>query len=167
MLGKYAKGKKVGFLTTGNETGKKEGAAIKEKFKLEMTEFYVQTVDEWKASFIDAQTKVDMLLIYNNDGLKDWDVEAMKAFVDQNTKIPTGANMDYMAVYALAGFTKSAEEQGSYAAKTALDIIGGKKVSDIPVVPNTKAKVFVNTRVGKALGVTFDLDIMDQAEVIK
>jgi len=41
-----------------------------------------------------------------------------------------------MAPFVLVGYMKSGEEQGAWAARTALEILNGKSPAEIPVVEN-------------------------------
>ena len=55
---------------------------------------------------------MDILLIDSDGGLYSDKASEMKAFVEANTKVPTGTSYDFMAPYALLDFAKVAEEQG-------------------------------------------------------
>ena len=56
-----------------------------------------------------------------------------------------------MAHVALIGVVKSAEEQGRWAADTALRILGGTPPSEIAITKNKGAKLFINKTLGDAM----------------
>ena len=84
-------------------------------------------------------------------------------FVLQHTTIPSGCNIATAIPFAMIGFTKVAREQGEWAATTALEILAGKKPSEIPVVTNHKAKIYLNMRLAKKLDITLPMELMEQA----
>jgi ABC-type uncharacterized transport system substrate-binding protein len=127
---------------------------------------FVKDLDAWKAAYIDLQGKTDVLLI-RNDGIKGWDKAAMVAFCEENAKIPSGAIQEEVAPYAFASYAKIAEEQGEWAANAGLQILGGKKPSEVGEVQNKKAKIILNMKIAKKLGIAPDLALVKQAELIK
>jgi ABC-type uncharacterized transport system substrate-binding protein len=62
-----------------------------------------------------------------------------------------------MARVSLIGVVKIAEEQGQWAADAAIKILDGTSPADIPVVKNKRAKLFINKKMGDAMGI--DLSI--------
>ncbi len=166
QMKKFAKGDKVGYLAGDVETSRKEGYYYKNKFKLNLTEKYVHSFDEWKAAFLELQNSNDMLII-DSTAVKDWDKEKAIAFVAENTKVPTGSVLDFVAPYALISYTKIAQEQSDYSVKTVFQIFDGTAVASIPITQNKLAKVYINAKIAKKLGSVFDIGLMKQAEVIK
>jgi hypothetical protein len=61
---------------------------------------------------------------------------------------------------------KSAEEQGRYAALTALKILSGQSPADTPLVANTKNHLTVNLQLAKNAGIVFPVSVLKQARVI-
>ena len=59
--------------------------------------------------------------------------------------------------------TKVAEEQGEWAAETALAILGGAKPSQIPIVPNRRWNLFVNQALLDRAGVRLPAHLMHTA----
>jgi hypothetical protein len=58
------------------------------------------------------------------------------AFIKANTKVPTGSINDWMAPYCLLTLARRTEEQGEWAAQTALLILDGTPISSIAVAEN-------------------------------
>lgn len=163
----FAKGKRIGLLSSDNETARKVGFYTKKLYVPDLVEYYAKSFSEWKKYFIELQSKVDILILDNNAGIGDWNNEEAEKFVINNTKIPTGANNTWMTPYTVLGYTKVAEEFGEYSAKTALEILNGKKIEDIPIVTNKKGQLFINMKLANKLGYTFKPSLLKMAKIIK
>ncbi len=107
-----------------------------------------------------------MVLIDSDGGLYKDQAADLKAFMEANTKIPTGTTYDFMAGYALVDFAKVAEEQGDWAAGAALKILGGASPDSIPVAQNEKGKLIINARIAKTLNVEIPYEVLETAEQI-
>ncbi len=166
-LKRYAKGDRVGHIGKNNETDRKEGYYIAKKFELKLDEAYVDTFEQWKKEYLALQDRVDMLIVQNNAGIADWNDEEARKFILENTKIPTGALLDFMAPFVLVAYGRSAQEQGEWAGYAALLILGGTAPSEIPVSENKRAKVYLNLPIANKLGVKFPFELIKSATIIK
>ena len=167
LLKKYSKGKKVAYLAADVFTARKEAHNYVRYFNLKLDSTYVKTYEKWKQEYRNYQKKTDILIVGNIEGINDWDASDAKMTVEKYTTIPTGSIYDFMAKYSLVGITKSAQEQGEWAAKTALEILGGKLPSDIPVTTNKNAKIFLNMSLAKKLKVVFPMQLIEQASFVQ
>jgi len=167
QLKKYAKGSRMGFLGEECETTRKEALYYKKLFKMEFAEEYVTTFAQWKSKFLDMQEKFDLVLMYNNAAINDWNKEEAAKFAFNNTKIPVGGVMGWMAPYSLLIYSTAPEEQGQWSANAALEILNGRKPSDIPLVTNKTAKIFLNMKMAKKLGIVFPIELVNQAEFVE
>ncbi len=166
-LEKFAKGNRLAFLGVDNETSRKEAENTQTKLGLKFTEqVFAATFEDWKKAFLDLQSKVDIIFIENNAGIKDWDDAAAKKLTRESTTIPTGSIYDWMAPYVMISYAKSASEQGEWAAGAALRIIGGEKPKDIAVAKNEKGELYVNIPIATKLGVQIPLNILKSAKKI-
>ena len=166
-MSKFAKGKRVGFLGKDNETDHKEADQIVKKFNLQLTAKFVNTFEEWKASFTEMQTQVDMLLIINNAGLTGWNDAEARKFAMENTKVPTGTSFDHVTPFVLIGYAKLASEQGEWAAGAAEQILQGKSPKDIPVTHNQKGQLYLNMSIAGKMGVQFPLEMLKASKIVK
>jgi ABC-type uncharacterized transport system substrate-binding protein len=141
----------VGYLAADTLTERKDGEFTKRDVREEYIERYVKTLDEWKTAFNQMQNQVDVLIVGNNGGIKGWDYGEAERFVLENTRIPTGCLLDWIAPLVFLGATRSATEQGHYAATTALRILNGAQPSSIPVVSNVQADIIINLKIAKKL----------------
>ena len=167
-LGDYAKGKRVGFLTVETETERIEQKAYHDQLKLKFAEErFVKTFAEFKAAFKEMQDRVDILLLGNYAGIPDWNEAEAKAFVEANTRIPSGAMYDFMMPFAMLGLTKIAEEQGIWAAKATLQILKGTPPSSIPIARNKEGQIMLNVKLASKGSVVFKPELVRNAVVLK
>ena len=143
----------VGYLAADTLTERKDGLYTKRDVREDFIERYVKTFDEWKLAFNQMQNKVDVLIVGNNGGIQGWNDADAQLFAQENTRIPTGCLLDWMAPVVFLGATRSAQEQGSYAATTALKILDGTPPSSIPIVGNVQANIIINMKMAKKLGI--------------
>ena len=153
FLERLTDGRRVGYLAAEVFTAHKEQENIESTFSMRFTETrYATTMDEWQSQFRELQGKVDILLVGNSAGTEGWDDDAAARFVEQYSKIPSGGIHEHMSRFVLIGYTKLAEEQGEWAAKTALRIIDGTPPSSIPIARNTQGRLVINARIADSLG---------------
>lgn len=154
MLRRYAKGDKIGYLTEDTPTKRKEKEFHSQLFGIEYDGVYlVNTFDEWKQSFLQAQQEMDMLIILGVAAVSDWDDEEARVFTEQHTQIPTGTDFGWLMHVAMLGVGKSPEEQGRWAAKAALKILEGVPPGNIPLAYNKEGTLYFNKNIAANLGI--------------
>ncbi len=166
QLRAFSKGDRIGYIAVDNLTAKKEGSYYKKLFSIDLTETYAAAFSEWKRKFIDIQKQADLLIIGNNAGIKGWVDEEAAGFIEAETRVPTGVLYDFLAPYAMIGFVKLPEEQGVWAAKTALKILNGTAPADIPVTRNHEGTLIINTRIAQVLKVELPYQLIELADQI-
>jgi ABC-type uncharacterized transport system substrate-binding protein len=164
----YAKGSRIGFLTSDTETERKEGTWIKKIFKMQFaSEEYVKTLAAWKDTFTRMQTETDMLILNSVAGINDWDEAEAATWALAHGRIPSGTTYTWLMPVAMIGLIKVAEEQGEWAAQTALKILAGTSPASIPIVQNKRASVSVNVKLASKAGIVFPSALLKNATVIK
>ena len=166
QLRQYSPGEKIGVIAADDLTTRKEAENTKRILGIDTVNYFAADMADWKKGFLQLQGKVDTLLIANTAGLKGWSEEEAADFVAANTKVPTGATLEHMAPFAMLSFTKIAEEQGFYAAVTALKILNGTSPKSIPVVKNKDGKLYVNLKIAKKLDVEIPFDVLESASKV-
>jgi ABC-type uncharacterized transport system substrate-binding protein len=124
---------------------------------------FVKTFAQWKAAYLDLQETSDMILVGNAASIDGWDAGAARTLVNQSTKVPTGNWDAWMAPFALVTFATKPEEQGTWAARTALGILSGTPPSQIRVATNKTARVILNMPLAKKLGIRFPMELINRA----
>lgn len=153
FLQRLTSGRRIGYLAADVFTAHKEQENIAKTFSINFAETrFSKDLAEWREQFRELQGKVDILLVGNAVGTEAWDEEAAAQFAESNTRIPTGAIDEHMAPFALIGYTKLPQEQGEWAAKTALKILGGASADDIPISRNRQGRLILNARIAEGLG---------------
>lgn len=107
---------------------------------------------EWKTAFIAANQTFDLIYLPTNGSIKNWDKTEAVETVSQNIKVPIITCDDFMMPYCVFGMTKVAAEQGEWAAKSALKILEGKPIGEIPLTRNKKSTVWLNQKLAKKIG---------------
>ena len=164
-LARYAKGTRLGILS-GNVISDRNNVynyIHKAGIKFDK-QIYVKTAEQWQEAYGRLQTQVDMLIIENSLAITGWDSDSMHRFVLEHTRIPTGTTQQAMIPYGVLGFLQVPQEQGQYAARTALRILSGESPDSIPVVNNHQVNVTVNFDLAEQLGIIFDIDFLRNAQ---
>jgi len=168
-LKKYAKGTRIGSLDDDSYSVKLQNQFFEKQLNQKIITKYAKTIKEWKEDYIYLQNNTDMLLLGNSGALVDWNKnkEELEDFVKKETKIPSAAWDITLKKFAMMIFVNKPEEQGKWAAKTALEILNGKKVNDIKIVKNKESRILINTTLAKKLNIIFPFDFIDYAEIVQ
>lgn len=153
----YAKGNRIGFIGPDILTAKKEAENYRKVFGIETIQYYAKDYQDWKKGFLKLQNDADMLIVASDGGLYDDHKADYEDFVVKSSRIPSGTCYDFMAPVSLIGVVKVAEEQGFWAADTALQILDGTSPAQIPITTNKRAKLFINKKIGDAMGLDLAL----------
>jgi len=168
QLKPYAKGSRVAYLTVDSETERKVVQAYNDRFfNGQLQAVWVTTYDELTAKFLELQQEADIVFLGNNAGIDRWDEAEARQFFVENTQVPTGAVYDWLAPYVLITLAKQADEQGEWAAQTALRILDGTPPSDIPLVENQRGFLYVNLDIAGKLGIVFPPATLRNAIIVE
>lgn len=166
-LRRLAKGDRAGFIGADVHTMRIVADQYNKQFFDGQLRYYlVRSFAEFKEAFLRAQQEVDMLLFRNNSGITGWDAAKAEAFVAAHTTVPTGSVLPWMQPFNLLTIAKVPEEQGEYAATTALRILAGAHPADMPVVRNQLAHLVINLKMAKAADLVLPVSLLQTAEVI-
>lgn len=168
QLAQYTKGRRLGILSGNILSDRKNVKNYTQKAGVVFDEIaYVRGVEEWKKAYLRLQADVDMLIIENSKSITGWDNEIMHQFILQHTKIPSGTTQERMIPYVLLGFLQVPQEQGQYAAKTALRLLAGESAESIAIVNNQRVNTTVNLDLAEQLGITFEIDFLHYANTYR
>ena len=124
---------------------------IYQKHDIEIEAIFVSSLDDWKQAYLRAQS-ADFVILGNNGGINDWDIEQASQFATTHAKAFTVTNYDWMMPYSMFAMTKIPEEQGQWAAEVALSILGGEHPSNIPIIANRRWRLYSNPELLKKTG---------------
>lgn len=164
----YAKGRKIGTLALNGLTEHKWVDYYHSYLERPVDKSYFpNTFDEWKENFLMLQHEVDMIILLNPKGLKDFDLQQAQAFIENNIKVPTTSSIIWMSQMSLMGITLIPEEQAAWAAQSTLKILDGQAPSSIPITRNKEGKLFINMKLAEKLGITFKPALLRVADIIR
>jgi ABC-type uncharacterized transport system substrate-binding protein len=123
----------------------------------------VDTTDTWLAEFRAAQHH-DFIILGSYSGINDWDDAKVLVDVSRASQRLSLTNHEWMMPYAMLGLTKVPEEQGEWAAKTALYILEGGEPGSIPIVPNRKWDIWMNLPLLEAAGIRIPKQLLQKAK---
>ncbi len=168
LLSQYAAGKRIGLLSIDTYSEKRSLEYYNQVLDRSIDEtYFVNTMQEWETQFLRLQNEVDMMILENPEGIENWDNDRALKFVQQETRIPVGSSQTWLAPLSLITIAKKPEEQGWWAAEQAMQILGGKPPTAIPISENKEGKLFANMIIANKLGVTFAIEILQTATLIK
>jgi ABC-type uncharacterized transport system substrate-binding protein len=148
VITNYPEAKKLAVLSENSLSEQNNRTLLDTLYRnlgLEVTYYFANDFSEWKRFFEEASKSVDLFYMPTNGAIKNWNEEEAKVFVFENLKVPVVTCDDFMMPYAVFGLTKVAREQGEWAAKTALQILEGKKPGEIPQARNQQTAGWLNT----------------------
>ncbi|MGE0745630.1 MAG: ABC transporter substrate-binding protein [Rhodospirillales bacterium] len=125
----------------------------------------VPTTEAWIETYAAAQ-EYDVVIVGNSEGIKDWDPARARAAVLESTRRLSVTNHDWMMPWTILGVTKVSEEQGEWAARTALRILDGVKPAEIPVVPNSRRDFWINDDILAASRVQLPRALLETAKKV-
>ncbi len=167
LLKLYANGDRIAYLGPDIATEQKTTAIYNDRFfDGAMQVYLVTTFEEFKETFLQIQTEADMLVIGNDAGIEGWNAEEARDFILRNTRIPSTSRQDWLAPYVLLVMARIGQEQGQWAAQTALSIIDGTPITDIPVTQNQIGNLILNLDMADQLKVVFFPSIFRNADEI-
>ena len=168
LLSDYSNGSKVGFLGLNTLSARENLKGYNAKLKRSFDQvFFVNNLEEWKQRFVELQSSVDMMILENPEGLGGWKISQFKDFVHREAVIPIGSTYIQLAPLSLVTIGRVPEEQGWWAADTALKILNGAEPKSIPVAQSKEGKLLVNLAFAEKLGLLFTPELLEIAEVIR
>lgn len=168
QLSQYATGNRIGFLSFDGISERKTFYYFEKILNRSFDKVYFHTnYSDWKDSYLKLQQEVDMLVMYNADGLKGWDLQDAIQFVEQHIQIPIGTTNYSRMPFSVFGMVQVRSEHANWAVETALRILDGEKPSNIPVTHNKEGRLVLNMRLINKLGLKVDLKLLKIAEIIK
>ena len=166
-LQRHASGERIGYLSGDVETERKTFEIYNQRFFAgSLQNYLVRDFDAFRQAFLRAQEQLDMLLIGNYSGIPGWNHDEARAFIQAHGRIPTGSFDAYMAPFAVYTLGKSPEEQGEWAAQTALRILAGVAPGETPLVENSRVELVVNLALARAMNLVIPVAVLRTAQIL-
>ncbi|MCB1739139.1 MAG: hypothetical protein KDK91_02130 [Gammaproteobacteria bacterium] len=122
-------------------------------------------VAAWRTLYERAQ-QADFVVMGSYSGILGWEDHAAQteAHVRASSRRLVVTNHEWMMPYAMLGMTKIPEEQGVWAAQTALTILSGVAPSSIPIIANRNWDLWLNDQLVGAAGIDLPLSVTRRAK---
>ena len=162
--------KNIGVMFSTNESNSKfqveELKKAADGFGLNVVEVGVNNINDVSTSIKTIEPKIDIFMAITDNTVSSASsiiAESLKAakipsFASEEGPVENGilisAGVDYV-------------ELGKKAAGMASEILGGKKVSEVPVLFSTETRKVVNKKTAEALGLADDEKLMEDAKVVE
>ena len=138
--------------------------AIYAEEDVELKSVFVKSLEDWKKKYLDAQSQqFDFIILGNNAGINDWNVEEAQRFALTYARILSVTNYDWMMPYSMLAMTKIPEEQGEWAGKVALSILRGTPTANIPIVVNRHWQLYLNPVLTRQAGIQIPKPLVHKA----
>lgn len=112
----------------------------------------------WKREFQRGQGW-DVVYLPTNGSVAGWDDADARRVVEETIRRPVVTCDDFMIPYAVLGLVKVAREQGEWAGRAALEILAGRRPSDIPLARNTQTRALFNPDLAARIGFSADEEL--------
>lgn len=166
-LEQFAKGPRVGFIAGDMVIQRELADQYNDQFyNGRLHTWFVKSMKEFKETFLQAQNEVDMLIFATYIGIDDWESDEARHFIMKHNTIPTGAFVSFMEPYVIFSVGKLGEEQGYFAAKTALRVLDGERPSEIPVAVNHLSNLFINIDQANSAKLVLPYRLLRSAKVV-
>ena len=163
ILRSEAKGGKIAFIAADSYSERKNIEYYKKVFSLNLRTEFAISVEDFKNKFVKLNESVDMIILGNIEPLLGFENRKVQEWISENTMVPTGAMDLFLSQFVIVTCAKSGEEQGEWAASTALKILNGARPDEIPMEQNKEVKVIINRRIAPHLDLTFDKTVESDA----
>lgn len=127
-------------------------AKVASEMGLTIDRVIVNDQQAWMSAF-EQSNEADFIILGASSGINGWDEKILLPFVKEHADKLILTSYSEMMPFAMIGFVKIPEEQGEWAAKTAIAIQNGVPIQRIPVIGNRKWEVFENTSLLKLSGI--------------
>jgi ABC-type uncharacterized transport system substrate-binding protein len=156
----------VGYLAEDSTSAHINAAFFQKQVHLNFVQYYAQTSKDWQKYYKKAQNEVDLLIIGNTSAIKNWNEKAAIASVFTDTKIPSGSVLEFLAPLSFISCIKLPSEQGNWAATTALKIMDGTPIRDIPIAEPVGGKLIINLKIADVLGIKVPKSYVKKADKV-
>ena len=162
LLEQYSAGSRVGLLTIDSLCARVVESHYEDVLNTKFTKtVHAADFATWKSSFDSLQDQVDIVILADPTGLKDWDSSDALKYLEDNMRTPIGATDKWLAPLSLITIAKIPQEQGWWAADIAVKLIEGGEPVDFPVTTTREAKLYINFKVAEKMGIVFSTELVE------
>ncbi|MBD3274054.1 MAG: hypothetical protein GF372_02020 [Candidatus Marinimicrobia bacterium] len=152
--------------TTSERNNKEILDPVYQELCLTPTYSLVDNFSEWETAFRNANENSDLIFFVTNGAIQNWDDQTARDFIAEHIRVPVFTCDDFMMEFAVFGMTKIAQEQGEWAAETALEIIDGRDPGEIPLTKNSQVEMYLNETLADIIDFNPGADLREDAQII-
>ena len=140
-----------------------------QKLSIEPKVLKVNTEAEWQSAYVQLQkdSNVDLIVLGDIEKLPTWNKKANVDLVSQYNLKPSVTDQYWVMPYASFGQVKRAEEQGRWAALSAMEVLSGRMISKLEIVPNRESDIWVNENLSQNHRQYFPKYLLKQARFLR
>lgn len=157
------------YIGANTSTERKNAARVHkmaERLDIIFDQQFAASLDAWVGAYERGQD-YDFIVMGSNAGINDWDEARAIAAIRPVSRRLTVTSHQWMMPVTMMGMTKVPEEQGEWAGKVALQILGGAKPDGIPVIANRKWDLYLNEDLIAAAGIELSDQLLRKGKVFK
>ena len=141
----------IAYLTTFGNSADHNVDAFRNasnQLKLKHSVYQEHNQEAWRTRYRQLQedSEVNIIILGNYVAFPSWDEKKNLQWVNKYNRKLTLASQPWMMPYAAFGMTKSPDEQGIWAASTALEILQGTPIDLLEIIPNQQIQTWINKR---------------------
>ena len=139
---------------------------IYKTFDIDVIHAPVKDYEHFKTEFLKAQ-KSDIVIFQNYSGIENFNQTEAKDFIYANGSALIVSQLKWMAKFSMLSVTQVVEEQGEYAASTAIKIMEGYPIDQIPVISNRQWDIYMNESFLNKANYTIPEELIHKAKRIQ
>jgi ABC-type uncharacterized transport system substrate-binding protein len=138
--------------TAGEQVNQDALLPIYQELGLEPEFARVDTFEQWKTWFKEANDYADVIYLPSVGGVEGWNEQEAAAFVSEHIRKPVLTCNEAALKFALLGMFAVWQEQGAWSARAAVEILQGRKPAEIPTVTNQQVQPRLNAELAEKIG---------------
>jgi ABC-type uncharacterized transport system substrate-binding protein len=152
----------VGANTPTNIQNVERYESVAKEHGIELVALLSSSFDTWKQDFLIAQ-EFDFVILGESSDIEDWDMSAATTHAREFTRTFSVTNHERVMPLSALGYTTLPEEQGAWAAESAIAILTGSTPSSIPIVTNQQWDTWINDTLLDASGIILPGQVSEDA----
>ncbi len=124
----------------------------------------VKNFEAWEDALQQGNEEYDLIYLPANGAIQGWDDRQAMHLIKKTVKVPVLTYYDFMMPYCLFGVSKIQEEQGIWAARTAMSALQGGGIPEITLTRNTQINVYLNSKMTDILGFRPNEELLSQSK---
>lgn len=158
----------VVYLSTQGATAEQNVQAFHKiaiSLNIKSSAYLAANQEEWRKLYkkLQEDPQIHIIILGNFVAFPKWNHQTNLDWILQHNHKLSIATQKWMMPYVALGLTKSADEQGAWAGKTASAVLSGIPIHQISTVPNQLFQTWINSAIAKPVENRIPLRLLNQA----